>query len=288
MIRADWPEDWSDILDSGNRRPAVCLRVNRNRSSVDTWLSEHADFDPDAKAIPGFEDAICLSGHPEVTTIPGFSEGIVSIQNAASQLAAPILSPSEGMRVLDACAAPGGKTGHLLETAPRAEVTAIDASADRVILIEENLTRLGVSADVICADAGATDGWWDGRQYDRILLDAPCSGTGVIRRHPDIKLLRRTGDIDAFAERQRALLDGVWSVLAPGGKLLYATCSILNAENGGVVAPFIRDKDDAVWLEHDKKNAAVAGSGTNVAEIRLKPDERPTDGFYYALIGRRS
>ena len=209
--------------------------------------------------------------------IPGLAQGLVSVQDAAAQLAAPLLDAREGMRVLDACAAPGGKATHLLELADVA-LTALDSDARRLERLRANLARLGQTAHVVCGDACAPDGWWDGAPFDRILADVPCSGSGVVRRHPDIKWLRRVADIGQFVELQARMLDALWRLLAGGGKLLYATCSVFREENGDQVARFVERHRDPMRL----KLPAVDGD-PRLPAGQLLP-ARGRDGFYYALL----
>jgi 16S rRNA (cytosine967-C5)-methyltransferase len=218
-----------------------------------------------------------------VEALPGFTEGRVSVQDGAAQLAAELLDPTAGQQVLDACAAPGGKSGHLLEHAPGIALTALDIDAARLLRVEENLTRLGLTATLCQGDAAAPAGDWAARRYDRILLDAPCSATGVIRRHPDIKLLRREGDIDALAALQRRILDAVWPLLKPGGRMLYATCSILSRENAAQAADFLARQDDAF----ERPIEAAWGEGCAVGR-QIPPGESEMDGFYYALLEKRA
>jgi len=209
--------------------------------------------------------------------VPGLAEGLVSVQDAAAQLAAPLLDLSDGMRMLDACAAPGGKTGHALELA-EVNLTALDNDAGRLARVHANLARLGLAARVVCGDACELASWWDGAPFDRILLDAPCSASGVARRHPDIKWLRREFDIEQFARLQSRMLDALWQTLASGGKLLYATCSVFHEENHEQVARFLERYRDATRLALpavDNDIHAPAG--------QLLPDPRH-DGFFYALL----
>ncbi|MDZ7810429.1 MAG: hypothetical protein U5L11_10235 [Arhodomonas sp.] len=224
-------------------------------------------------------DALILDRPVAVADLPGFREGQVSVQDAAAQLAADQLAAGPGMRVLDACAAPGGKTAHLLERHPDLSVVALDNDPGRLARMAEGLERLGLEAEVLRGDAGDPGGWWDGRPFERILLDAPCSATGVIRRHPDIKWLRRAADIPALAEGQARLLRALWPVLAPGGRLVYATCSLLRAENEAVTAPFVAAHDDVSVSEP----ALPAGRATGVG-AQILPGEAEMDGFYYACL----
>jgi 16S rRNA (cytosine967-C5)-methyltransferase len=277
-ITADWPADWEAVLEANNRQAPMWVRVNRRRSSPAAWAARFAAVGGEAQPGPAPESL--RLGHPvDVAELPGFSEGEVSVQDAAAQLAAGLLNPQSGEHVLDACAAPGGKTGHLLELAPEARVTALDADEDRAGRITDNLARLGVNARVSVADAGCPGAWHDGRPFDAILLDAPCSGTGVIRRHPDIKLLRRSEDIAVLAAGQDRLLDALWPLLRPGGRLLYCTCSILREENAERAEAFLRRHADAAAASLDGPWGRPDGPGRQIL-----PGETGMDGFYYACL----
>ncbi|HEU0197521.1 MAG TPA: SAM-dependent methyltransferase, partial [Nevskiaceae bacterium] len=215
-----------------------------------------------------------------VQHVPGFAAGVLSVQDAAAQLAAPLLDAQPGHRVLDACAAPGGKTAHLLERTDSLELVALDSEPGRLTRIDENLERLHLKASVRVGDATQPTRWWDRHPFDRILLDAPCSGSGVIRRHPDIKWLRRPSDIPRFVSQQRTLLEALWTLLAPGGVLLYAVCSILDAEGPAVIEAFLHAHDDArEWV-------IDASWGEAVRVGRRIPPGGDWDGFYYARLRR--
>jgi 16S rRNA (cytosine967-C5)-methyltransferase len=273
-LRADWPDDWQEIAAANQQHPPLWLRVNRNRASVGDYAARLArELGLTATPLSGFPDALKLESAVPVQRLPGFAEGFVSVQDAASQLAAHLLAPEPGMRVLDACAAPGGKTAHLLECAGgQLDLTALDISAERLTQVEGNLRRLGQRATVLVGDATEPGSWWDGRPFDRILVDAPCTATGVIRRHPDIKLLRRAADVPGLVSRQGLLLERLWPLLQPDGKLLYSTCSLLQAENQAVVADFL------------VAGRARLEPGTPAPGLQLLPGARDTDGFYYALM----
>jgi 16S rRNA (cytosine967-C5)-methyltransferase len=215
--------------------------------------------------------AVQLGTPRPVDAVPGFDAGLASVQDAGAQLAAPLLDVAAGQRVLDACAAPGGKSAHLLELAA-VDLTAVDADEQRLDRVRATLARLGLSARVTAGDAGEPASWWDGRPFQRILLDAPCTASGVVRRYPDIKWLRRAEDVVGFAKSQARLLDALWRLLEPGGKLLYATCSVFHAENGAVVAGFLKRQADALRL-----------AAPGLADGQLLPDAEH-DGFYYALL----
>ncbi|MET0680132.1 MAG: 16S rRNA (cytosine(967)-C(5))-methyltransferase RsmB [Burkholderiales bacterium] len=268
-VRRARPQTWESILAAGNARPPMTLRVNRRRLTVDAYLARLA-----AAGIAGArvgDWAVRLERPRGVDEVPGFGDGEVSVQDAGAQLAAPLLEVRDGMRVLDACAAPGGKTAHLAELAAL-DLLAIDRDAARAPRIEANLGRLRLAATVRVADAGAPDTWWDGRPFDRILLDAPCSASGVVRRHPDIKWLRRAADLAGFAREQARLLDALWRVLAPDGKLLYATCSVFAEENEAVVDAFLAHRGGA-------RRLPIPG----IDDGQLLPDGEH-DGFFYATL----
>ena len=287
-IERDWPGRYEAILDANNQYPPLWLRVNSRRTDIATLLSAltAARFSGHRDTLA--PDALRVEPAADVRSLPGFAEGHVSVQDAAAQLAIELLAPQAGERILDACAAPGGKTCHILErTWGGAEVTAVDASAVRLERVQANLDRLGLSATLIAGDALRPDGWWDGRPYDRILLDVPCSATGVIRRHPDIKLLRRPGDMKPLARRQRAMLEALWPLLRPAGRFLYTSCSVLKAENAAVVGGFLA----ATAAAADATPAAVAGwpaspdpEGPGYARL---PGEADMDGFYYACLDKQ-
>jgi 16S rRNA (cytosine967-C5)-methyltransferase len=210
------------------------------------------------------------------------------VQDAAAQLAGPALAPGSGMRVLDACAAPGGKTCHIMESTPTlAELIALDRSRDRLALIESNLQRLGLAARLVCGDAGKPAEWWDGKRFERILLDAPCSATGVIRRHPDIKLLRRASDIERMSREQGAMLRALWPLLAPGGRLVYSTCSVLRAENHAVIATFLASEPGAFAVALPQALEQAGHQSADLPGVQILPGAAGMDGFYYACLERR-
>ena len=274
--RAAWPDHAIELLAEGNRRAPMTLRVNRRRGDVATCLADLASQGVAASIVGS--DAIRLARPQPARSLPGFAAGLLSIQDLGAQQAAGLLAPQDGMRVLDACAAPGGKTAHLLEYAD-CDLLALDRDAVRLRAVGANLERLGLAAELKCADAAAVDTWWDGRGFDRILLDAPCTASGVIRRHPDGKWLKREGDIAALARVQARLLAALWQVLRPGGKLLYATCSVFPDENSSQTAGFLTAYPDAKQLPIDLPVAHHDG--------QLLPDSIH-DGFYYALFEKAS
>ncbi|WP_354671224.1 16S rRNA (cytosine(967)-C(5))-methyltransferase RsmB [Thiohalobacter sp. IOR34] len=284
-LRGDWPEDWAVIAEANNRRPPMCLRVNARQMERDGYLQALAAAGIEAAPLAIGDQGVVLAQPQSVERLPGFAEGRVSVQDGAAQLAAPLLDAGAGMRVLDACAAPGGKTAHILEREPRlARLLAIDAEAGRLADLEANLARLGLAAETRVADAARPADWWDGEPFERILLDVPCSATGVIRRHPDIKLLRREADIEALLKAQARLLDSLWPLLAPGGLLLYATCSVLRDENERQVTAFLARTPDARELPLD----GVGWGRPQAAGRQILPGEgQPPgglDGFYYARL----
>jgi 16S rRNA (cytosine967-C5)-methyltransferase len=295
-MRADFPGDVATILDANNARPPFWIRVNRRRISGPAYRDRlNASGIGVARSL--FEDeALLLERAVDVAALPGFGAGEVSVQDAAAQLAARLVAPQPGERILDACAAPGGKTGHLLELQPDlAELVAVDASAARLERVRENLQRLQLAATLIVGDAERPEDWADDRIFDRILLDVPCSATGVIRRHPDIKLLRRAEDIPALAARQARLLRALWQRLAPGGRLVYASCSALRAENAAVVADFLQTRTDArdstATILRDLPldpaiDPAIDSTRGPPADIgyRIAVGTADLDGFYYACL----
>jgi 16S rRNA (cytosine967-C5)-methyltransferase len=277
------PLDWRDIVAANNGRPPMTLRVNRRRTNRDEYLRRLAAAGLPALPVPYADGGIMLESPVDVALLPGFREGLVSVQDAAAQLAAPLLDSRSGERVLDACAAPGGKTSHLLELQPAlAELIALDKDEARMAQVKDNLVRLGLEASLVVDDAGAAQSWWDGRPFDRILLDAPCSGSGVIRRHPDIKYLRRPEDIAVLAAEQRRLLASLWTLVKRGGMLLYAVCSILPEENERQVQDFLARHEDA---REELPNVAW---GRVLQHGRLiLPGTGGMDGFYYASLKKR-
>lgn len=279
-LQADWPQDWESILHAGNQRPPFSLRVNQLHSDRDAWLDHVLQQGIEARALAYTTHGVVLETPVSVTALPGFAEGLVSVQDAAAQQAAGLLDLRPGQRVLDACAAPGGKTAHLLETEPGlAALTSVDIDAHRTALIQGNLGRLGLVADVRTADVAMPASWWDGLPFDRILLDVPCSATGVIRRHPDIKLLRRPDDISELVARQAQLLEAVWPLLAAGGMLLYSTCSILAAENEQQISRFLSACPAAEDVMPEVPWGRAVTRGRQVL-----PGEDEMDGFYYACL----
>nr|VFJ57252.1 MAG: 16S rRNA m(5)C-967 methyltransferase [Candidatus Kentron sp. DK] len=284
-IENAWPGDWERILEENNRQAPMVLRVNAKRISREDYLRRHPDL---AAPVPGTETAARLFEARDVSRIPGFAEGIVSVQDAGAQFAADLLGLASGQRVLDACAAPGGKSAHILEREPGAVLTAVEREAVRLTRTEETLRRLGLGAELVRADAGSPDGWWNGQPFDRILLDVPCSGSGVIRRRPDIKFHRRPGDIDQYVAEQARLLNALWPLLVPGGLLLYVTCSVLPRENQQCIRRFLAEHPDAreSLLDVDWGRADW-GRGQQGPGRQILPGENGMDGFFYARIEKR-
>lgn len=300
-VRQDWPSQWQAVLRANNQHPPMTLRVNSRQGSVQAYQERLAALGMAARSVgPLAPQALVLDKPQPVSALPGFAQGAVSVQDAAAQLAAPLLldprpaqqdlPPLEalppGARVLDACSAPGGKTAHLLELRPDLELLALDADAGRLARVQDNLQRLQLQAPgrvaLKAADARDTAAWWDGRPFDAILLDAPCSAAGIVRRHPDVRWLRRPGDIGALAQIQAQLLDALWGLLKPGGRLVYATCSIFKSEGQDQVDAFLQRHAEARPLTVQgitghllplADNAASQGEGAAMV-----------DGFFYALL----
>lgn len=295
-IKTSWPNEWKSILEANNQLPPLYLRINLQKTTREAYLNELLAINIEAEIIPYTEVGLLLKSPLDITTLPGFKEGLFSVQDIAAQFAAGLLDLSSSLstsstlsslssssltplRILDACAAPGGKTAHILETKPNSELLALDISPTRTKLISENLQRLQLKAQVITNDANNPKAWWDQQLFDRILLDAPCSATGVIRRHPDIKYLRKPIDIQQMAEQQDHLLNALWPLLRPGGILVYATCSILAEENSKRIEKFLSCQTDAQILPFDLPIGIEQTIG-----YQLLPGQNNTDGFYYARI----
>ncbi|HEX6573242.1 MAG TPA: 16S rRNA (cytosine(967)-C(5))-methyltransferase RsmB [Steroidobacteraceae bacterium] len=286
VLRRERGEAAGPVLEANNAHPPLWVRVNRMRSDPDASVAALVAAGFNATRHPLAPDALHVDPPTDVRSLTGFADGKLSIQDAAAQLAVELLAPAPGERVLDACAAPGGKTCHVLErTTGAAAVTALDVSAPRIERVRENLARLGLEAELRVADVAALPTWWDGRSFDRVLLDVPCSGTGVIRRHPDIKILRRAKDIPNLARRQAELLEAAWKALRPGGRLLYTSCSVLAAENERVVEGFLGRVASArdLTTELTASWPARAGGGPG---YQVLPGESGMDGFYYACLGK--
>jgi len=281
-IQTAWPQHAEAILAALQDRAPMTLRLNTHRLGRSDYLAQLAEAGIAAQALPEVESAVVLEQPLAVAQVPGFLQGLVSVQDAGAQLAALLLDVREGQSILDACAAPGGKTGHILERADALELVAMDVDAVRLERVRENLERIGRAARLEVGDAASPPPEWRQQGFDRILVDAPCSATGVMRRHPDIRLLRRRSDIDSLAVRQAAILDGLWPCLRPGGRLLYATCSLLPQENEQQVEQFLQRCPDArsIELPQNWGRARTVGRQTLPGELTM-------DGFYYALLEKR-
>lgn len=283
QIQQNWPLQATELFQENNRQPPMALRVNLTRISQQDYLNRLTERGIAAAPISFCPSALMLEQPVAVELLPGFDEGLVSVQDIAAQLAAPLLAVKPGQRVLDVCAAPGGKTAHILEHQPQLEeLVAVDIEGSRMARVSRNLQRLKLQAELVTGDATHPEVWWDGRLFDRILVDAPCSALGVIRRHPDIKLLRRAEDIERLQLLQKTILRTVWPMLAPGGLLLYATCSILKQENEEQTKSFLSEQQDAVEIPI-AADWGIAGT----CGRQILTGESAMDGFYYALLGKR-
>ncbi|MCP4996016.1 MAG: 16S rRNA (cytosine(967)-C(5))-methyltransferase RsmB [Gammaproteobacteria bacterium] len=281
-LQQAWPEHWKQIVKAENERPPMALRVNLSKTTLPDYLQQLGQRGITARPIKGVKGGLLLDRAQDVATLPGFSEGFASVQDGGAQFAAWLLDPKPGERILDACAAPGGKSGHLLELAPGIKLTAVDVAEPRLARVAENMERLGVEARLLVGDMTQPKGDWADAPYDRILLDVPCSATGVIRRHPDIKLLRRDGDIPALARTQQQILQSLWSLLKPGGRLLYVTCSLLPEENEQQINHFIKERQDVAEVAFDGDWGEARSHGRQIL-----PGESNMDGFYYACLEKR-
>ena len=280
-LARDWPEHIDAILAANNTPSPPMLRINARRTTREKAIATLAHAGIEAQAHAFLRNAVTLTSNTDIARLPGFIEGHFSVQDGAAQCAADLMDLCDGLRVLDACAAPGGKTCHMRERAD-AELLALERDARRAPSIEANLRRLGLTCELRTGDAGDPSSWWDGKPFDRILLDAPCSATGVIRRHPDIKLHRRASDIPQLAREQSRLLTALWTLLMPGGKLVYATCSVLREENERVVGAFLEAHADAQPGCCDLLVGRAGGAGWQIL-----PGEGGLDGMYYAMIAKR-
>ncbi|MGR5066668.1 16S rRNA (cytosine(967)-C(5))-methyltransferase RsmB [Photobacterium sp. DNB22_13_2] len=278
LLKASYPEQIDSITTANNTKAPMWLRVNRQHHSRDAYrtLLDEAGIETDIHTEA--PDALKLHAPCDVSKLPGFADGWVSVQDAAAQLSVEYLQPQAGELILDCCAAPGGKTAHIMERQPDTQVVAIDCDDNRLKRVHDNLQRLNLTAQVLCADARYPDKWWQGELFDRILLDAPCSATGVIRRHPDIKWLRRADDIAALAQLQSEIVDAMWQQLKPGGTLVYATCSITPQENSEQVKAFLERTVDAELIGSDRQQPGR----------QILPGEQDMDGFYYAVMHKAS
>lgn len=282
-LKKDWPHDWQAIAQANDAHPPMTLRVNTSQNSVEDYLTrlEAAGIIAHKHAVA--PEGIVLASACDVYSLPGFAEGCVSVQDGAAQLAASLLQLKPGLRVLDACCAPGGKTGHILEREPNlGTCVALDVDGRRLERVKENLARLNIEVSLLQADAQFPERWWNRELFDRILLDAPCSATGVIRRHSDIKLLRTDAEIKAVSETQKAMLYALWPLLAVGGLLVYATCSIMACENEQQIATFVSEHQDCDVVAADGSWGRNTGHGQQIL-----PGEREMDGFFYSVLKKR-
>jgi len=279
-LRRDWPQDAASIIAASAQPAPMWLRVNRRHATASDYRTSLAEAGMEAAVDPACPDGLRLETPVPVAALPGFPEGLVSVQDGSAQLVADALAPAGGVRVLDACAAPGGKAAHLLERDPELALLALDVDARRLRRVQETLERVGVAGNARLREADATNAkWWDGVPFEAILLDAPCSATGVVRRQPDILLHRRAADIATLADTQARLLDALWPTLARGGTLLYATCSILRRENDAQVSAFLARTADARLQPLDARFGRDTGAGS-----QRFPGQGGMDGFFYARI----
>ncbi len=284
LFRTEWPSHWQEILNSNNEHPPLQLRVNLQRQSRTEYLQRLEQIGMGASPASIVSSGIALNQAVNVEEIPGFLTGDVTVQDYGAQLAVTLLNATTGHRVLDACAAPGGKTGHILENTPDLEtLVAVESDPERIELLRNTVRRLKLNVNLVHADVNDVDDWWDGKPFDRILLDAPCSATGVIRRHPDIKLLRTPEHMQLFTGTQTKLLDSVWPLLKPGGRLVYSTCSILKAEADDQIATFSNKYDDTEIIPIESNWGISSAFGRYIL-----PGHEQTDGFYYALMTKTS
>jgi len=287
-LKHDWPDDAVAILEANNARAPMWLRSNAARQSAAQYRDRLAEEGIASSVLNGVPDAVRLDEPTAIEALPGFGSGDASVQDAAAQIAARWVMAEKPVRVLDACAAPGGKSGHLLELGgDKLELIAIDNDAERIARVRENHARLGVNATITVADASKPEGWWDSTPFDAILLDAPCSATGVIRRHPDIKLLRRASDIESLSALQGTILSALWPLLAPGGRLLYVTCSVLAEENNDVVQRFLETNEDAMENPLLPNNNIRDLMRRKVCGYQILPGTADMDGFYFACLVKK-
>lgn len=279
-LKADWPQDWQVIAEANDAHPPMTLRVNIRKNSVADYLNALNNAGLEAQHHLVAAQGITLVSPCDVHTLPGFAQGCVSVQDGAAQLAVSLLSLKPGLRLLDACCAPGGKTCHILESEPDlAACIALDVDPKRLKRVKENLSRLNLDATLIQGDALSPETWWDGRLFDRILLDAPCSATGVIRRHSDIKLLRTDEEIAAINKIQESMLNALWPLLADGGLMVYATCSVVTEENEKQIAHFIENHSDCQIVKGNWSWGRATGHGQQIL-----PGELGMDGFFYSVL----
>ena len=284
-LREDWPVRWTQLLAAGDSQAPMWLRVNPRRSTADEYLEQLREAGISARAELRVPQAVALDSPCDVHDLPGFAQGVVSVQDVGAQCVAFPLGLAAGQRVLDACAAPGGKTALIAEREPDlAHLLAVDIDPQRLARVGENINRGKLRAEVVVGDAGAPEGWWDGVPFDRILLDAPCSALGVIRRHPDIRLRKSPSDIDKLPQLQRRLLDSAWRLLAPGGRLVYATCTVTRSENRDLLGAFLRSTPDAFTVPAEAWEGWPNFGEADEYGRQILPGEAGADGFYYAAL----
>jgi 16S rRNA (cytosine967-C5)-methyltransferase len=281
-LQQDWPDQAEAVMLADNREPPLMLRVNRPRGERQALMEQLQMAGYTAELHPWLDDALVLPHSTDVTRMPGFEDGLFAVQDGAAQVAADLADLNDGLRVLDACAAPGGKACHLLERAD-IDLTALEFDAARAERIRQNLMRLRLNAKIVVGDAGAPRGWWKGQPFDRILIDAPCSATGVLRRRPDVRLHRRESDVAAMHEQQRRILSALWPLLAPGGRLVYITCSVLRAENEAIVGELLAAHADAQAVPFTLPAGQAAAIGWQIL-----PGDGDLDGMYYAVLKKCS
>jgi 16S rRNA (cytosine967-C5)-methyltransferase len=286
-LRADWPVRWTQLLAAGDAQAPMWLRVDSRRATTEEYLGELRAAGMGARAEPRVPHAVALDAPCDVHDLPGFSEGVVSVQDLGAQCVVFPLELAAGQRVLDACAAPGGKTALIAEREPDCAIVAVDIDPQRLARVDENLRRGKLRAELVCGDASRPQAWWDGVPFDRILLDAPCSALGVIRRHPDIRLRKSPSDIDKLPELQTRLLGSVWPLLARGGRLVYATCTLTRSENRDVMAAFLRATPDAVCVPAESWTGWPGLGEEDGIGRQILPGEAGADGFYYAALTKQ-
>ena len=285
-LQKSWPQQWESIIEASNQRAPMVLRINQRLTSTDEYSQLLTNAEIEFSKHSAAQDSLVLTKAIPVNSLPGFEDGLVSVQDGAAQLAADVADLKPGLRILDCCAAPGGKACHILERED-VELVAIELEPNRADMIEDNLERLGLGAQVITCDATATDDWWDGEKFDRILLDTPCSGTGVIRRHPDIKVLRTPKEVEQLQQQQLKLLDSMWELVADNGILIYATCSVLPQENSMLIAKWLKTKTDAKHIPIEANWGNQQEFGRQILpgdSIKMDNIHNGMDGFFYAKI----
>ncbi|HWG69658.1 MAG TPA: 16S rRNA (cytosine(967)-C(5))-methyltransferase RsmB [Steroidobacteraceae bacterium] len=287
-LRADWPVRWTQLLAAGDTQAPMWLRVNRQQATAEEYLDTLRAAGIGARVEARVPHALALDTPCDVQDLPGFAQGLVSVQDLGAQCVAFPLGLSAGQRVLDACAAPGGKTALILEReTDLAQVVAVDVDPQRLLKVRENLRRGNLRAEVVNGDAAHPESWWDGRPFDRVLLDAPCSALGVIRRHPDIRLRKSPADIDKLPQLQASLLKAVWPLLGRGGRLVYATCTLTRSENRDIVGEFLRITPDALTLPAQEWQGWPDLGEADEFGRQILPGEAGADGFYYAALTKQ-